>query len=122
MMTMTPFYTRMKYLVFNPLRANLLNVLILALPLLGFVSLTMGQGCTSTIIGSVLQLMPCQPAVAAFAAELPSESCCAALTELGQPCLCMLINGPPIAGLDRSLALQLPAKCAANFDPCSIAP
>lgn len=108
----------MKSLITKPPRVNLLNALILAVLLLSFTDQTMGQLCASTFVGSVLQLMPCRPAVAAFAAEPPSEPCCTALKVLGQPCLCMLINGPPIAGLDRSLAMQLPAKCAANFDPC----
>jgi Probable lipid transfer len=108
----------MKSLVAKCPRSKLFNVLMTVLLLSNFTGQTMGQVCTSTFVGSVLQLMPCRSAVAAFGAELPSESCCTALKVLGQPCLCMLINGPPIAGLDRSLAMQLPAKCAANFDPC----
>ncbi|GFY92164.1 bifunctional inhibitor/lipid-transfer protein/seed storage 2S albumin superfamily protein [Actinidia rufa] len=77
-----------------------------------------GQTCGSTFFGALVQLIPCRAAVAPFSMVEPPLACCNAIKTLGQPCLCVLINGPPITGIDRNMALQLPGKCAANFEPC----
>uniref|UniRef100_A0A0A0LEX2 Bifunctional inhibitor/plant lipid transfer protein/seed storage helical domain-containing protein n=1 Tax=Cucumis sativus TaxID=3659 RepID=A0A0A0LEX2_CUCSA len=65
-------------------------------------------------------LMPCRPSVAPFRPIPPTVACCNAIKTLGQPCLCVLVNGPPITGVDRELAMLLPQKCTANFDPCEM--
>ncbi|EXB93782.1 hypothetical protein L484_010921 [Morus notabilis] len=75
--------------------------------------------CTSTFFSALIRLIPCRAAVAPFSPIPPSEACCNSVKALGQPCLCILINGPPISGVDRNMALQLPEKCTANFEPCS---
>ncbi|KAI4323376.1 hypothetical protein L6164_022989 [Bauhinia variegata] len=75
--------------------------------------------CTSTFFSALVQLIPCRAAVAPFSPIPPSEACCNALRALGQPCLCVLVNGPPISGVDRNMAMQLPEKCTAGFDPCA---
>lgn len=77
------------------------------------------QACGSTFFSALVQLMPCRPAVTPFSPAPPSEACCNALKTLGRPCLCLLVNGPPISGVDRNMAKELPAKCTVNFDPCS---
>ncbi|KAL6125152.1 hypothetical protein ACLB2K_073212 [Fragaria x ananassa] len=79
-----------------------------------------GNSCGLTFFASLIQLIPCRPAVIPFSPIPPSETCCTALKALGQPCLCVLVNGPPISGVDRNMAIQLPEKCSANFEPCSI--
>lgn len=76
--------------------------------------------CPSTFFSALVQLIPCRAAVAPFSTLPPSETCCNALKALGQPCLCVLVNGPPISGVDRNMALQLPEKCTANFEPCNL--
>ena len=76
--------------------------------------------CTSTFFSALVQLIPCRAAVAPFSPIPPSEACCNALKALGQPCLCVLVNGPPISGVDRNMASQLPDKCTANFEPCAL--
>ncbi|XP_050209328.1 non-specific lipid transfer protein GPI-anchored 9 [Mercurialis annua] len=76
--------------------------------------------CGSTFFSALVQLIPCRAAVAPFSPIPPSDTCCNAVKTLGQPCLCVLVNGPPISGVDRNMALQLPDKCIANFEPCEI--
>ncbi|MED6210089.1 hypothetical protein PIB30_060808 [Stylosanthes scabra] len=76
--------------------------------------------CTSTFFSALVQLLPCRTAVAPFSRIPPTDACCNAVMALGQPCLCLLLNGPSIAGIDRSMALQLPDKCTTNFEPCDI--
>jgi len=75
--------------------------------------------CGSTFFSALIQMIPCRAAVAPFSPIQPSELCCSAVKALGQPCLCTLVNGPPISGVDRNMALQLPDKCSANFEPCN---
>ncbi|XVF79591.1 hypothetical protein PTKIN_Ptkin15bG0001500 [Pterospermum kingtungense] len=84
--------------------------------------LEQGEGtfCSGTFFSAILQLIPCKAAVAPFSPFPPSESCCNAIKAVGQPCLCLLVKGPPISGVDRNMVLQLPEKCAANFEPCDI--
>lgn len=77
------------------------------------------NSCTRTFFSSLVQLIPCRAAVVPFSPIPPSETCCNTLKALGQPCLCVLINGPPISGVDRNMAIQLPEKCSANFEPCN---
>ncbi|KAL3719186.1 hypothetical protein ACJRO7_004183 [Eucalyptus globulus] len=79
-----------------------------------------GLTCGSTFFSAMVQLIPCRAAVAPFSSIPPSEACCNAIKALGQPCLCVLVNGPPISGVDRTMALQLPEKCTANFEPCDM--
>ncbi|KAI9116331.1 hypothetical protein K1719_012498 [Acacia pycnantha] len=83
---------------------------------------TQGQTsqCTRTFFSALVQLIPCRLSMAPFSPIPPSQACCVALKALGQPCLCVLVNGPPISGVDRNMALQLPEKCTANFEPCDI--
>ncbi|OWM77207.1 hypothetical protein CDL15_Pgr028844 [Punica granatum] len=76
-----------------------------------------GSTCMTTFFATLVQMIPCRPAVAPFSPILPSEACCNAIKALGQPCLCVLLSGPPISGMDRNMALQLPSKCTANFEP-----
>ncbi|KAL8542364.1 hypothetical protein ACS0TY_003289 [Phlomoides rotata] len=79
-----------------------------------------GHPCASTFFSALVQLIPCRTAVAPFSPLPPSEACCASIKALGQPCLCVLVNGPPISGVDRSMAMQLPEKCTTDFEPCEI--
>ncbi|XP_042015843.1 putative lipid-transfer protein DIR1 [Salvia splendens] len=74
--------------------------------------------CGSTFFSALIQLIPCRSAVAPFSPIPPTEACCASIKALGQPCLCVLVNGPPISGVDRTMATQLPEKCTANFESC----
>lgn len=76
--------------------------------------------CGSTFFAALVQLVPCRAAVAPFSPIPPSDACCNAVKTLGQPCLCTLVSGPPIAGVDRNMAMQLPDKCTANFEPCTL--
>lgn len=101
-------------------RANALPLLVIMLVMTGLVEQGKGHTCDSTFFSALVQLIPCRGAVAPFSPIPPSESCCAALKTLGQPCLCVLVNGPPISGVDRNMAMLLPEKCLANFDPCNI--
>ncbi|XP_022876781.1 protein LIM1-like [Olea europaea var. sylvestris] len=80
-----------------------------------------GHPCGSTFFSALVQLIPCRPAVAPFSRIPPSDACCAAIRILGQPCLCGLVSGPSITGVDKNMAMQLPDKCTANFEPCEIA-
>ncbi|XP_040992941.1 protein LIM1 [Juglans microcarpa x Juglans regia] len=50
--------------------------------------------CPSTFFSALVQLIPCRAAVAPFSPLPPSDACCNALKALGQPCLCVLVNGP----------------------------
>ncbi|KAH0881359.1 hypothetical protein HID58_068753 [Brassica napus] len=75
--------------------------------------------CGRTFLSALIQLVPCRPSVAPFSTLSPNGLCCAAIKRLGQPCLCALSKGPPISGVDRTLSLQLPGKCSANFPPCN---
>uniref|UniRef100_A0A7N0TZI9 Bifunctional inhibitor/plant lipid transfer protein/seed storage helical domain-containing protein n=1 Tax=Kalanchoe fedtschenkoi TaxID=63787 RepID=A0A7N0TZI9_KALFE len=77
------------------------------------------QTCQNTFFSSLVQLIPCRPAVAPFSPYHPSEACCSAVKGLGQPCLCVVVNGPPISGVDRNMAVLLPQKCTTNFEPCT---
>lgn len=79
-----------------------------------------GETCSFTFFSSLARLMPCRPSVAPFRPIPPTVACCNAIKTLGQPCLCVLVNGPPITGVDRELAMLLPQKCTANFDPCTL--
>ncbi|KAL8171478.1 hypothetical protein V2J09_023282 [Rumex salicifolius] len=76
--------------------------------------------CGSTFFSALVQLIPCRASVAPFSPIPPSDACCNAIKTLGQSCLCILVNGPPISGVDRSMAMQLPDKCSTNFDPCEL--
>ncbi|KAK1281989.1 hypothetical protein QJS10_CPB22g01438 [Acorus calamus] len=93
-------------------------VFLVAVCMAGLMGRASSQGCGTTFFSALVQLIPCRPAVSAFSPAQPSEACCAAVRALGQPCLCVLVNGPPISGIDRSMAMQLPSKCTANFEPC----
>ncbi|ONK79038.1 uncharacterized protein A4U43_C01F2230 [Asparagus officinalis] len=79
------------------------------------------QGSCPTVFYLVmLQFTPCSLAVAPFGPSPPSSACCKAIRSMGQACLCSLLNGPPLAGVDRNAALQLPSKCVLNYEPCII--
>lgn len=63
-------------------------------------------------LGALLRLMlPCKAAVAPFSPARPSDECCSAVRELGQPCFCLLLAGPPISGADRLMLSRLPEAC-----------
>ncbi|KAI7730783.1 hypothetical protein M8C21_002285 [Ambrosia artemisiifolia] len=81
---------------------------------------SMGYPCGTTFFSALIQLIPCRAAVAPFSPIPPSDACCNAIRILGQPCMCVLVNGPPISGVDRSMAMQLPEKCNVNFGPCEM--
>ncbi|XVF22988.1 hypothetical protein REPUB_Repub12eG0218300 [Reevesia pubescens] len=76
--------------------------------------LEQGQGtvCGSTFFSALVQLIPCRPSFGRFSPIPPSEACCNAIKVLGQPCLCVLVNGPPVSGVDWNMALQQPDKNA----------
>lgn len=82
----------------------------------------LGQGkakfCSNSLISSLVQLIPCRPALSPFHPIPPSLLCCNAIKTLGQSCLCALLDAPPVSGVDYNLAMSLPQKCATNFDPC----
>jgi hypothetical protein len=99
---------------------RVLPLLVFMLVMTGLVEQGKGNTCPSTFFSALVQLIPCRAAVAPFSPVPPSEACCNALKVLGQPCLCVLVNGPPISGVDRNMALQLPEKCTANFEPCTL--
>ncbi|GAV85686.1 LTP_2 domain-containing protein [Cephalotus follicularis] len=101
--------------------ARSLSLLVFALVITRMVQHGQGLSCGSTFFSALVQLIPCRAAVAPFSPIPPSETCCNAIKSLGQPCLCVLVNGPPISGVDRNMALQLPDKCTANFEPCTFA-
>ncbi|CAL5380493.1 unnamed protein product [Camellia sinensis] len=92
-------------------RTRAMPVLLVVVVMVGLVEQGKGQNCGSTFFSALVQLIPCRAAVAPFSPIPPSEACCTAIKSLGQPCLCVLINGPPITGVDRNMALQLPEKC-----------
>ncbi|CAI9103147.1 OLC1v1001593C1 [Oldenlandia corymbosa var. corymbosa] len=94
--------------------------LLIMVIMAGLVQETQEHACGSTFFSALVQMIPCRAAVSPFSPSLPTEACCAALKALGQPCLCILVNGPPISGVDRTLAMQLPDKCLANFAPCAM--
>ncbi|KAM1974073.1 hypothetical protein ACFX15_039018 [Malus domestica] len=96
-----------------------LPILMFVFVMAGLVDQGQGSTCASTFFSALVQLIPCRAAVVPFSPIPPSEICCGALKALGQPCLCVLVNGPPISGVDRSMAMQLPEKCGANFEPCT---
>lgn len=75
--------------------------------------------CSNSLISSLVQLIPCRPALSPFRPTPPSLLCCNALKTLGQPCLCAVLDAPPVSGVDYNLAMSLPQKCATNFDPCN---
>ncbi|GER57400.1 histone H3, partial [Striga asiatica] len=90
--------------------------MILVLVIASFVQESTAHPCGSTFFSALVQLIPCRAAVAPFSPSPPTESCCDSVKALGQPCLCVLVNGPPISGVDRDMAMQLPEKCTANFE------
>ncbi|KAK1426604.1 hypothetical protein QVD17_15280 [Tagetes erecta] len=79
-----------------------------------------GFPCGTTFFSALVQMIPCRASVAPFSPIPPNDACCTAIRILGQPCLCLLVNGPPISGVDRSMAMQLPDKCNVNFGPCEL--
>ncbi|KAK8639881.1 hypothetical protein V6N13_138247 [Hibiscus sabdariffa] len=93
-------------------------LMVLLLVLTGMVEQGQGTTCHNTFLSALVQLIPCRAAVTPFSRIPPSDTCCNAIKALGQPCLCVLVNGPPITGVDRNMARQLPQKCSANFEPC----
>ncbi|XP_014499461.2 protein LIM2 [Vigna radiata var. radiata] len=95
-----------------------MRAVTLVMMMVGLVGQVESSSCTSTFFSSLVQLIPCRAAVAPFSSIPPSDACCNALRALGQPCLCVLVNGPPISGVDRNMASQLPNKCTTNFQPC----
>ncbi|XP_059650455.1 protein LIM1 [Cornus florida] len=100
--------------------SKVLPILLLMVVMAGLVEQGNGVPCSSTFFSALVQLIPCRAAVAPFSPIPPSEACCNAIKTLGQPCLCVLVNGPPISGVDRSMAMELPEKCTTNFEPCDL--
>ncbi|KAG9151884.1 hypothetical protein Leryth_002154 [Lithospermum erythrorhizon] len=110
----------MKLFLQNARAITLMLVLVVMSSSLVHEGNAQGRACGSTFFSALVQMIPCRDAVAPFSTAPPSIACCAAIRALGQPCLCILVNGPPIAGVDRGMAMQLPQRCAANFEPCGI--
>lgn len=103
------------------LSRNLQAVVVLTMVVMaGMMQKTKGNPCASSFFSALVELIPCRQAVVPFGNWQPTEACCAAVNALGQACMCVLINGPPISGVDRSLATLLPSKCSLDFDPCEI--
>ncbi|XP_058225219.1 protein LIM1 isoform X1 [Rhododendron vialii] len=101
-------------------RSKALTVLVIMVVMVGLVEQGKSQTCASTFFSSLIQLIPCRAAVVPFSTIPPSPACCNAIRTLGQPCLCVLVNGPPVTGVDRNMAMQLPDKCAVNFESCGV--
>ncbi|KAI3818674.1 hypothetical protein L1987_12489 [Smallanthus sonchifolius] len=102
-------------------KANTMAALVAAVVVTGLlVQGTVAHPCGNTFFSALVQLIPCHASVAPFSPIPPNEACCTAIRVLGQPCLCVLVNGPPISGVDRSMAMQLPEKCSVNFEPCEL--
>ncbi|PIN14393.1 hypothetical protein CDL12_12982 [Handroanthus impetiginosus] len=99
-------------------KSRAFSFLILVLVLTSLMQESHSHPCGSTFFSALVQLIPCRAAVAPFSPIPPNEACCASVKALGQPCLCVLVNGPPISGVDRNMAMELPEKCTANFEPC----
>ncbi|KAK7243608.1 hypothetical protein RIF29_38414 [Crotalaria pallida] len=120
-MRLTPYgiHTNSKMKNFSSRAMSLLFFFLIMTALVAQVQST--TPCTSTFFSALVQLIPCRAAVAPFSPIPPSDACCNALKALGEACLCVLINGPPITGVDRSMASQLPDKCTADFQPCMYA-
>ncbi|CAL5201772.1 unnamed protein product [Lathyrus oleraceus] len=97
-----------------------ISLLYLLLIMVTLVKQVESTPCSSTFFSALVQLIPCRASVAPYSPIPPNDACCNALKALGQPCLCVLVNGPPISGVDRNMASQLPDKCISNFDPCEI--
>ncbi|MQM04215.1 hypothetical protein Taro_037008 [Colocasia esculenta] len=58
------------------------------------------------------ELRECEPAVWGPRPPSPTTTCCAGLGKGDLPCLCSYVDSLlPALGVDRGLALQLPAKC-----------
>ncbi|CAI9769689.1 unnamed protein product [Fraxinus pennsylvanica] len=90
---------------------TLLTLLLLVFVMAGQVQESNGQmSCGSSYFSTLVQLIPCRASVVPFIHMPPTEACCAAIKALGQPCLCALLNGPAISGVDRNMAMQLPDK------------
>ncbi|TXG55803.1 hypothetical protein EZV62_017116 [Acer yangbiense] len=96
-----------------------LPMLMIVLVMTSLVEKGRSHPCGSTYFSALVQLIPCRSSVAPFSPIPPSETCCNAVKSLGQNCLCEIVNGPPITGIDRNMALQLPDKCTANFEQCN---
>ncbi|KAJ1409737.1 Bifunctional inhibitor/plant lipid transfer protein/seed storage helical domain [Sesbania bispinosa] len=79
------------------------KLLLIVLSITALVAQGQNMPCTSTFFSALVQLIPCRTAVAPFSHIPPTEACCNALKILGQPCLCVLVNGPPISGVDRNI-------------------
>ncbi|GAB4832617.1 hypothetical protein Ancab_006635 [Ancistrocladus abbreviatus] len=105
----------------KPPHANALKLAVLMLTIAGMPQQGKSHGCGGTFFSALVQLIPCRASVTPFSSIPPSDACCSAVKALGQPCLCVLINGPPISGVDRNMALLLPEKCMTGFEPCEIA-
>ncbi|KAA8520265.1 hypothetical protein F0562_014521 [Nyssa sinensis] len=103
-----------------PSHAKAVPLLMFLVVMASLVEQGKGHSCASTFFSALVQLIPCRAAVSPFSPNPPTDACCTAIKTLGQPCLCVLVNGPPISGVDRNMAMQLPDKCTANFEPCDM--
>ncbi|KAK8516511.1 hypothetical protein V6N13_097801 [Hibiscus sabdariffa] len=108
----------MKLLLLLGSNSKAVPFMVLMLVFTGMVEQGQGSTCHNTFLTALVQLIPCRAAVTPFSRIPLSDTCCNAIKTLGQPCLCILVNGPPITGVDRNMARQLPQKCSANFEPC----
>ncbi|XP_038900004.1 non-specific lipid-transfer protein P5-like [Benincasa hispida] len=103
----------MKQANFKPLQ-----FLVFMMAIACFLEQGKAKFCSNSLISSLVQLIPCRPALSPFHPIPPSILCCNAIKTLGQSCLCALLDAPPVSGVDYNLAMSLPQKCATNFDPC----
>ncbi|GAB2300188.1 hypothetical protein Dimus_034227 [Dionaea muscipula] len=52
------------------------------------------SSCGNTFFSALVQLIPCRASVTPYSPIPPTDTCCSAIKALGQPCLCVLVNGP----------------------------
>ncbi|KAG6593320.1 putative lipid-transfer protein DIR1 [Cucurbita maxima] len=95
-----------------------LQFLVFMIAMTCFVEPSKAKFCSNSLISTLVQLIPCKPSLSPFSPMPPSLLCCHALKTLGQPCLCAVLDAPPVSGIDYNVAMLLPQKCALNFHPC----
>ena len=96
-----------------------LQFLVFMIAMTCFVEQSKAKFCSNSLISTLVQLIPCKPSLSPFSPMPPSLLCCHALKTLGQPCLCAVLDAPPVSGIDYNVAMLLPQKCALNFHPCN---
>ncbi|CAD5177477.1 putative lipid-transfer protein DIR1 [Musa acuminata AAA Group] len=85
------------------------SLVLLALLSAGGLAAAAESHCKMTEEG----LIACLPSMTGASPAKPSPKCCAALGKADLACLCKYEDSPalPQLGINRTFALQLPAKC-----------